>query len=153
MTTLALLKANQLAARKNRAADPELADLLTTALGSATTRAKNEQREPADADAVWAAERLTTAAREIVAKAPGTEHSAKAEREIAHLAAYLPTQLDVHELRAAVGTAVGDAEREGKVGPAARGYVMGLLKARYAGRYDGAEASKLVAHLLTPAGA
>ena len=66
---------------------------------------------------------------------------AKESAELAVLTEYLPQQMSEAELNAAIGAAIAEA---GETAPSAMGKVMGLLKARLAGRADIGQVSAIV---------
>ena len=68
--------------------------------------------------------------------------------ELAVLAAYMPAALSDEEVQAAVQAAVAET---GAAGPQDMGKVMGVLKAKLAGRADMTVVSGLVKKALTPA--
>jgi uncharacterized protein YqeY len=75
-------------------------------------------------------------------EAAGREDLAAVERfELEVLATYLPAQLDVAAIAAAVDAAINET---GAKGPADMGKLMGLLKPRLAGQADMAEVSKQI---------
>jgi uncharacterized protein YqeY len=76
-----------------------------------------------------------------------TDLVAKERAEIDVLSEYLPKQMTVAEIEAAVAAAIAEA---GAVGPAAMGKVMGLLKPRLAGKADLGSVSALVKQRLAP---
>ncbi|HNN45812.1 MAG TPA: GatB/YqeY domain-containing protein [Azospira sp.] len=76
---------------------------------------------------------------------------AAAERTEAELlAGYMPAQMSVAEIAAEVAAAVAATRASGeKLGPADMGKVMGVVKAKLAGRADMGEVSKQVKAALT----
>jgi hypothetical protein len=84
-------------------------------------------------------------AEEFAAKAGRTETVAENQNERAILAAYVPAQLEPAALEAAI--------REIAADPAARtlGAVMGALRTRFAGRFDGRQASEIARRVLATA--
>jgi len=77
----------------------------------------------------------------------------KESAELELLKQYLPQPLSEHELAAAIEAAIAEASAGGgseQVGPQAMGKVMGLLKARLAGKADMGRVSSLVKTRLNP---
>jgi len=94
-----------------------------------------------DAQVLATVERLLKQRRESIAQyeQAGREELAAKERfEAEVLAAYLPAQLSEAEVDAAVAAAIAES---GAAAPKDMGRVMGLLKARLAGRADMAAVS------------
>jgi hypothetical protein len=104
-----------------------------------------DERIVADDAAVTAiVEKLIKQRRDSIeqfGKAGRTDLVDKEKAELDLLAGYLPQQLSEAELAAAIDAAIAEA---GATGPQAMGKVMGLLKARIAGRADMGKASALV---------
>jgi len=97
-----------------------------------------------DAQVLATVERLLKQRRESIAQyeQAGREELAAKERfEAEVLAAYLPAQLSEAEVDAAVAAAIAES---GAAAPKDMGRVMGLLKARLAGRADMAAVSARV---------
>lgn len=97
-----------------------------------------------DAQVLATVERLLKQRRESIAQyeQAGREELAAKERfEAEVLAAYLPAQLSEAEIDAAVAAAIAES---GAAAPKDMGRVMGLLKARLAGRADMAAVSARV---------
>ena len=82
-------------------------------------------------------------AEEFAAKAGRNDLLEQNRAERAMLEAYVPAQLDAAQLEAAI--------REVASGPAGRtlGAIMGSLRERFAGRYDGKQASELARRVLS----
>ena len=70
----------------------------------------------------------------------------KEEREIEILSVYLPPEIGVEELAAAVREIVAD---QGLEGPSAIGQVMGEMMARYKGRADGGVINRIARETLS----
>lgn len=104
-----------------------------------------DERIVADDAAVTAiVEKLIKQRRDSIeqfGKAGRTDLVDKEKAELDLLAGYLPQQLSEAELAAAIDAAIAEA---GATGPQAMGKVMGLLKARIAGRADMGKVSALV---------
>ena len=138
MTLFAQIKTDQLTARKSK--DVLAATLLTTLIGELTAIGKNDgDREVTDADVVKLVKKFNDGMEQTAKYCAGVNQegldTALAEMEI--ISKYLPQQMDEAALTAAVKEIVAE------VGPV-MGKVMGELKARFAGQYDGALASKIV---------
>jgi uncharacterized protein YqeY len=73
------------------------------------------------------------------------ELAAKEQMEIDVIAGFLPAQLSEHEVEAAVRAAIAET---GAAGIKDMGKVIGVLKAKFAGRMDFAKASGLVKQAL-----
>jgi uncharacterized protein YqeY len=139
MTLFAQIKADQLTARKAKQA--LAATLLTTLFGELTAIGKNDgNREVTDADVVKLVKKFLDGINESIKymeAAKNDEALVMLRGEAAILAPYLPQQMDEAALTEAVKAIVAE------VGPV-MGKVMGELKARFAGKYDGGMASKIV---------
>lgn len=97
-----------------------------------------------DAAVISIVEKLIKQRRDSIeqfGKAGRTDLVDKEKAELELLAGYLPQQLSEAELAAAIDAAIAEA---GATGPQAMGKVMGLLKARIAGRADMGKTSALV---------
>jgi len=66
------------------------------------------------------------------------------EAEAAVLRAYLPAQMSVTEVQALIDEAVAQAQAKGMEGGRAMGAVMGAVRPRTTGRFDGGELAALV---------
>lgn len=82
-------------------------------------------------------------AEEFAAKAGRTDLLEQNRAERAMLEAYVPAQLDAAQLEAAIREAA--ARPEGRT----LGAIMGSLRERFAGRYDGKQASELARRVLS----
>jgi len=138
MTLFAQIKSDQLTARKAKQA--LAATLLTTLIGELTAIGKNDgDREVTDADVVKLVKKFLDGINESI-KYMETAKNDKAltmlRGEAAILAPYLPQQMDEAKLTEVL------AELVTETGPNL-GKLMGLLKARYAGQYDGGMASTI----------
>ena len=140
MSLIATIKADQLAARKAR--NQITSSLLTTLIGEATTVAKNAGRElPSDDEVTAIIRKFLKGNAEVQAHLTDDADVAVAKTEAAILSGYLPTQLSEDQLREVVKAIVAG-------GAANVGAVMGQLKAKHAGLYDGKMASTIVKELL-----
>lgn len=135
MSLLDKIRADQLAARKNREADK--ASLLTTLIGEAAMKGKNSgNRESTDSEVEEVIRKFLKGNRENMAIAGDRRDGdwcdrLDAEREV--LESYLPKQLSVDEIRAKI-------QGQEKSKPA----LMKYLKENFAGLYDGKAASQVV---------
>lgn len=140
MTLFSQIKTDQLAARK--AKDGLKATLLTTLIGELTAIGKNDSnREVTDADVVKLVKKFLDGVNETIAlikNASNVDGSADRYvnllKEQSYLAVYLPQQMDEAKLTEVLCELVTES------GPNL-GKLMGLLKERYAGQYDGKMAS------------
>ncbi len=134
------LKQDHLAARVSK--DEVLAALLGTLIGTAETQAKaKENRAPRDEEVTGVLRSFTKGARETAEayrQRGDAAGLAKAEREVAVMAAYLPQQPSPEAVReAAVAFKAGT--------PGANvGAVMAHLKATFGAGLDGKAASEIV---------
>lgn len=148
------IRKEQIEARKDR--KTVAATLLTTLLGEANVVAKNAQREkPTDEEVQAVVKKFlkgNTETQEAIHKVAGVQEvhnhaylSADvvdkltvAKEEQAILESYLPKQLSEDELKTIIkGALLGGIEMG--VGP-----LMGFLKARHTGEYDGKLASSVI---------
>lgn len=148
MSLLAQIKKDQLQARKDR--DSVKAALLTTLIGEASMPGKNDgNRESTDEEVVATVKKFVKNTNELLKALHGegglaptnVAASATASMELAILESYLPKQLTEAELTHIIASlknefTIADAKGMGKI--------MGALKERFGGTYDGALASKLV---------
>lgn len=107
----------------------------------------DERKELTDADITAIIEKQVKQRRESVAayeQAGRTETAELEKAEIAVLQEFLPAAADTAEIEAAITAALQEVQAAGATGPAAMGKVMGLLKARLAGRADMAAVSAQV---------
>lgn len=145
-TLLEQIKADQLAARKDR--DALRALLLTTLIGEATAIGKNAgNREVTDAEVVALMKKFDKGIVESIAALGGniSNDDGSADRyvnllkEQSILQHYMPQQMDEQVLTLAVRMIINEIG----VG-ATMGQVMTELKTRLAGQYDGKMASAVV---------
>jgi uncharacterized protein len=97
--------------------------------------------ELADADVIAIVEKELKKRRDSIEqyqKASRTDLADKEAFEVTVLSAYLPAQADASEIDAVIEAAVAEA---GGAGPQAMGKVMGIVKAKLAGRADMAQVS------------
>lgn len=142
MTLLNQIKADQLAARKNR--ETLKATLLTTLIGEATAIGKNDgNRETTDAEVVTVVNKFIKNINDLLTALNGAESGAaqQANAELVILDVYRPKQLTAEQLTAII------ADLKAEVGASTikeMGKVMGALRAKYEGQYDGKVASQLI---------
>jgi uncharacterized protein YqeY len=140
MSLITEIKAEQITARKNRNAP--MAALLTTLIGEAEMVGKNAGREVLDAEVVATIKKFIKNIDETI-KALGADdkRAQDAMDEKVVLEHFLPKQLSEAELRAYVQEII---LTEG----ANMGKIMGVLKSRFDGMYDGKMASSVVKAVL-----
>lgn len=139
MTLIARIKADQITARK--AHNALAASLLTTLLGEAQAIGKNDgNREVTDVEVVAVIKKFIKGMDESISylqKYDNPEALKTVTTEKIIISAYLPQQMTEKELKDALVGIVSE------VGPN-MGKVMGTLKSKYEGLYDGKMASTLV---------
>ena len=134
------IKSDQLAAR--RARDTVAASLLTTLYSEAATIGLNlGKRDSTDQEVIAVVKKFIKNIDECIAVVadPSTQ---LAEKKI--LQGYLPNQLTEQQITDIVLNILSELDDSMKN----MGKVTGLLKAGYAGQYDGATASKIIKSLL-----
>jgi uncharacterized protein YqeY len=145
MSLMQQIKADQLAARKNRESGKAL--LLTTLIGEAQTIGKNDgNRETNDAEVTAVIKKFVKNIGEVLKVADSTSNTyltAIAEKEV--LESYLPKQISGQDLQDLIR---GLAAEVGAVRKADMGKLMGALKLQHEGTYDGSEASLIVRSIL-----
>lgn len=152
MSLLTQIKADQLQARKDRNADK--ASLLTTLIGEASIIGKNDGgRETNDQEVINVVKKFIKNNNEVLnALQPGQADVAIAQHtaENVILSAYLPKQLTEDQLTDVIKSIRAELINERILAgqpPVANakdmGKVMGLLKTRFEGAYDGTMASRL----------
>jgi hypothetical protein len=107
----------------------------------------DERRELSDPEVVAIIEKQVKQRRESIAsfESAGRTESADQERaEMAVLQEFLPQAASAEEVAGVIAAAVAEVNGQGVTGGAAMGKVMGLVKAKLAGRADMAEVSKLI---------
>ena len=105
-------------------------------LAAIKQREVDERKALADADVVAIVDKMIKQRKDSIAQfeAGKRQDLADAERaEIGVLSGYLPAQLGDAEIDAAIGAAIAET---GAAGAAGMGKVMGVLKAKLAGRAD-----------------
>jgi len=143
------IRQDSLAARKAR--DTLKATFLVTLLAEASKVGKDDgNRESTDSEVVAVVKKFAKNNEMTLASVGTAEASTEVrkalEMEQAILAAYLPKQVDLGELQAAIVAAVGRLETRN---PKQMGAVMAELKSTLGDTFDKAIASKLVKEALT----
>ena len=145
MSLIETIRADQLQARKEK--NSLKANILTTLIGEAVSIGKNDgNRETTDAEVIALVKKFIKNINEtinIVCK-----HGVNVDAQIAEvvvLEKYVPKQLSEEDLRQVIIS----LKSEISAGPKDMGKIMGLLKARYDGQYDGKMASTLAKEILT----
>ena len=127
-----------------RGGDAPRRDALRLLLAALKQREVDERKELADADVVAVIEKMIKQRRESITQFEkgGRQDLARNEQfEVGILQAYMPQALSDAEVEAAVADAIAAA---GARAPSDMGKVMGVLKARLAGRADMSKVSVLV---------
>ena len=127
-----------------RAGDARRRDALRLLLAAVKQREVDERRELTDADVVSVIDRMTKQRRESIAqfeKGGRQDLAQKEQFELGLLQGYMPQALSDAEIAIAVAEAISAT---GAKAPADMGKVMGVLKAKLAGRADMAKVSALV---------
>lgn len=151
---LSKIKAAQLQARKNR--DAVTASLLTTLIGEAEMVGKNANRVTTNDEVLAVIQKfvknidetvsaLSTPKMALVTSSEARIQDLKAERSV--LEQFLPSQLTADELTDHVHAII--AGLLGVKSTINVGDVMGVLKNRFAGQYDGKMASMIVKNLVS----
>lgn len=139
---LARLQGDQATARREQ--DKDRVMLLGMVIAEARNREIEVRRDLTDDDVIDVVRKGIKKRRESVevyTKAARTELAAKEQREIDHLEAYLPPQVDPAEVRAAVEQAVA-------AGAANVGAVMGKVMPAFKGRVDGSVINAIAREIL-----
>lgn len=142
MTLFEQIKADQLTARK--AHNGLAASLLTTLIGEAAAIGKNNgNRDVTDAEVVALVKKFVKGMDETLGFLGNRNAEASnvvlAEKDI--LAAYLPKQMTAEEIEVALKAAIDEVGGY-------MGKIMGVMKAKYDGQYDGKLASQIVKGLI-----
>ncbi len=127
-----------------RAREAERLSAIRLLLAAIKQKEVDERVVADDAAVIAIVEKLIKQRRDSIAqfdKAGRQDLVAKETAELNLLSSYLPQQMSDVELGAAVDAVIAET---GAAGPQAMGKVMGLLKARIAGRADMGKASALV---------
>jgi uncharacterized protein YqeY len=142
MSLLIQIKKDQLQSRKDR--DIIRSSLLTTLIGTLDLVSKNVGHDVTDNEVIAEIKKFIKNVEEVIKH--GTAITlVHAIRERALLEAYLPKQMTEEELRHAIGLLVVELNVTDSKG---MGKIMGALKSRFEGTYDGALASKIVKEAL-----
>jgi Uncharacterized conserved protein len=107
----------------------------------------DERKELTDTDITGIIEKQVKQRRESILayEKAGRQDTADQEKaEMAVLQEFLPQAADPAEIEAAINEALAEVQAQGVQGPAAMGKIMGILKAKLAGRADMSEISALV---------
>ena len=108
----------------------------------------DQRIELTDADVVGIAEKELKKRRDSITQytaAKRDDLAANEQFEVEVLSAYLPKQADDAEIEAVISEAIAGAGADGtKAGPQVMGKVMGVVKAKLAGRVDMTKLSALV---------
>lgn len=149
MTLIETIKKAQIQARKEK--NEVSASTLTTLIGEAEMIGKNDgNRQSTDAEVTAVIKKFIknideTAAVLEKAAQPDVARLEKLAQEKVILTAFMPKQLSELELRDIVGSILLTFEDKN---PKLMGKVLGILKEKYAGQYDGALASKIAKEML-----
>lgn len=112
----------------------------------------DEQKELSDAEVTAILEKQIKQRRESIAayeQAGRVETAEQEKAEIVVLQSFLPQAASPEEVLATIQAAIEDAKASGAQGPAVMGKVMGVVKAKLAGRADMGQVSQQVKQLLT----
>jgi hypothetical protein len=149
MTLIETIKKAQIQARKEK--NEISASTLTTLIGEAEMIGKNDgNRQSTDAEVTAVIKKFIKNIDETVtvlekAAQPDVARLEKLAKEKVILTAFMPKQLTELELRDIVGSILITFEEKN---PKLMGKVLGILKEKYAGQYDGALSSKIVKEML-----
>ncbi len=116
-------------------------------------REVDERIELGDAEVSSIIEKQVKQRRESIQafeSAGRTESADKEKSELQILQEYLPQQADSAEVEQVITDAISQAQADGAQGPALMGKVMGLVKAKLAGRADMSLISAQVKQKLNP---
>jgi hypothetical protein len=148
MSLLEKIKEDTVAARKARRSD--IVSFLSTLYAEASNIGKNDGNRPStDEEVVRVVKKFMDGAKEVIEKLPKEdERYVSAVAELAILTGYLPKQMTEAELSAAVDQIITEGGLD-KTEKKTMGVVMGMLRQRYAGQYDGKLANEVVKKSLT----
>ena len=125
--------------------------MVNSTIKNADIEARGQGKPPlADAELLSLLQKMIKQRQEAVElydKGGRAELAAQEREEIAIISAYLPKQMSEDEVKAAIGAAIAETNAAGIKD---MGKVIGVLKAKYAGRMDFAKASGLVKAALAP---
>jgi hypothetical protein len=127
-----------------RAGDARRRDALRLLLAAVKQREVDERRELTDADVVSVIDRMVKQRRESIAqfeKGGRQDLAQKEQFELGLLQGYMPQAVSDAEIATAVAEAISAT---GAKAPADMGKVMGVLKAKLAGRAEMSKVSALV---------
>ncbi len=148
------IKSNQIKFRKEKTEDSSIAaSLLTTLIGEAEMIGKNDgNRETTDAEVVAIIKKFLKNLEETlvhVSKQDNIQALQKKnilEKEKSILLSFLPKQMDEVELSQVIKSFIDELSEKN---PKQMGKVLGKLKEKYSGQYDGAMASRITKELLS----
>src|SRR3974390_367751 len=124
--------------------------MVNSTIKNADIEARGEGKPPlGDEDLLRVLQKMIKQRQEAVElydKGGRAELAAQEREEIAIISAYLPKQMSEADVKAAISSAITET---GAAGMKDMGKVIGVLKAKYAGKMDFAKASGLVKAALT----
>jgi len=132
-----------------RAKDTARLGAIRLLLAAMKQREVDERVELSEADIVSIIEKMNKQRRDSISQyeAAGRQDLADVEKfEMSVLQTYMPQQLDEAEIKTAISEAIATS---GAIGPQDMGKVMGILKAKLAGRADMGKVSALIKAQLT----
>lgn len=142
MTLMETLKKDQLTARKQKAA--VAVNILTTLIGEAAMIGKNDgNRETTDSEVIAIIKKFIKGIDESITVFDGTPTVLLHEKKI--LSYYLPSQIEGEELKSVISGIMVELNATTMKD---MGRVMGELKLKWDGQYDGKSASTYVRELL-----
>lgn len=128
------IKADQLAARKNRAIIE--GSLLTTLIGEGTAIGKKQNRDTTDSEMIDVIQKFLKNLRDLMKVVdPSSDGYQHAEIEKSILERYLPKQLSAQEIADVISAMKADGAKN-------MGDVMKKFKTDFAGQFDGDTVSK-----------
>lgn len=142
MSLLDTIKAAQLQARKDRRSADAAA--LTTLIGEVSPSGTAAAIGVPDDRVVAALKKFIDGVNVVISHAEASNNAERVSQAVAERALYeqfIPTQLNREQLSAIVAELKTET---GAATPRDMGKIMSLLKARYAGQYDGTLASEVV---------
>jgi uncharacterized protein YqeY len=140
MTIIEKLRADQIAARKNK--DTVRTTLLSTLIGETVKVGKDkDNRESTDEEAIAVVKKFKKNLLDTIALLKGS--NAALDDELALYDSYLPKQLSTEDLTQTITRFVAE-NTDAKMKD-----IMAYLKTNFAGLYDGKEASQISNQILT----
>ena len=144
MDLLDKIRADQIQARKNR--NTTAAQVLTTLLGEAAAVGKTAgNRKTTDSEVVAIVKKFLKNYDETLSVVTNSIDIERIHYEKEIVSVYLPKQMSEEELKTAI---VDIVEELGVNSPKQMGQVMGAIKSKFEGQYDGKLASSIVRELL-----